>query len=74
MTGDYTPAQKQALFRKVVSLSSLINFGGNLLASRVDAEELKYSTHLILKLGVALDEAMRWSFSRFNSGVMEFNV
>jgi len=48
-------------------------FGGTLLASRVIAEELMYSSHLILKLGDALAVAISCSFSKLSSGDIEFN-
>jgi hypothetical protein len=67
-----TPAQKHALARKFANLSSLMGLGGSLRASRVEADELKYSSHFILNAGDALEVAMSCSFSKFNSGESEF--
>jgi hypothetical protein len=50
-----------------------MGFGGTLLASRVIAEELMYSSHFILKLGDALAVAISCSFSKLSSGDTEFN-
>ena len=69
-----TPAQKLALARKFANLSSLMGLGGSLRASRVEADELKYSSHFILNAGDALEVAMSWSFSKLSSGESEFRV
>lgn len=71
---ELTPAHQQAFARKMVSLSSLISFGGSLRASRVAGDALKNSNHLILKLGDALAVAMSWSFSKVSSGAEELIV
>ena len=41
------PAQKHVLARKFANFSSLMGLGGSLRASRVEADELKYSSHFI---------------------------
>ena len=71
---ELTPAQKHAFARKFANLSSLMGLGGSLRASRVEADELKYSSHLILNAGDALEVAMSCSFSKLRSGESEFNV
>jgi len=48
--------------------------GGSLRTSRVAAEELKNSSHLILDVDEALDVAISWSFSSVSSGDIEFIV
>jgi hypothetical protein len=53
-----TPAQKLALDRKFINLSSLMGLGGSLQASRVEADKLKYSSHFIFYAGDALEVAM----------------
>jgi hypothetical protein len=47
---------------------------GSLRASRVDAEELKYSNHLILEAGDAFAVAINCNFSKLSSGVIELRV
>jgi hypothetical protein len=69
-----TPAQKHALARKFANLFSLMGLGGSLRASRVEADELKYSSHFILNAGDALEVAMSCSFSKVSSGESEFRV
>jgi hypothetical protein len=69
-----TPAQKLALARKFANLSSLMGLGGSMRASRVEADELKYSSHFILNVGDALEVAMSCSFSKLSSGESEFRV
>jgi hypothetical protein len=69
-----TPVQKHALARKFANLSSLMGLGGNLRASRVAADELKYSSHFILNAGDAFEVAMSCSFSKLSSGESEFKV
>ena len=51
-----------------------MGLGGSLRASRVEADELKYSSHFILNAGDALEVAMSWSFSKLSSGETEFRV
>ena len=43
-------------------------------ASRVEADELKYSSHFILNVGDALEVAMSCSFSKLSSEESEFKV
>ena len=69
-----TPAQKQAFAKKFANLSSLIGLGGSFRASRVEADELKYSSHFIFIAGDALEVAMSCNFSKLRSGESEFNV
>ena len=69
-----TPAQKQALARKALSFSSVVGLGGSLRASRVDADELKYSNHLTLVAEDAFAVTINCNFSMFNSGVIEFRL
>jgi hypothetical protein len=66
-----TPSQKHAFVRNACNFSSLVGLVGTLRASRVDAEELKYSNHLILAAGDALAVAINCNFSRFSSGAIE---
>jgi hypothetical protein len=68
------PFQKHALAKNACNFSSLMGLVGNLRASRVDAEELKYSSHLILEEGDAFAVAINCSFSKLNSGVIELRV
>jgi hypothetical protein len=51
-----------------------MGLGGSLRASRVEADELKYSSHLILHAGDNLEVAMSWSFSKLSFGESEFKV
>ena len=51
-----------------------MGLGGSRRASRVEADELKYSSHLILNAGEALEVAMSCSFSKLSSGESEFIV
>jgi len=53
-----TPCQKHAFARKLANFSSLMGLGGSRRASRVEADELKYSSIRILNAGVALEVAM----------------
>ena len=69
-----TPAHKLALAKKFANLSSLMGLGGSLRASRVEADELKYSSHFIMNAEDALEVAMSWSFSKLSSGESEFRV
>jgi hypothetical protein len=69
-----TPAQKLALARKFINISSLMGLGGSLRASRVEADELKYSSHFILHAGDTLEVVMSLSFSKLSSGESEFKV
>ena len=71
---ELTPAQKQALARKTPSFSSFAGLGGSLRASRVDAEELKYSNHFTLVADDAFAVTIICNFSMFSSGVIEFRV
>ena len=73
-TSKLTPSQKHAFDRKFANLSSLMGLGGSLRASRVDADELKYSSNFILNAGDALEVAMSCSFSKFSSGDSEYKV
>lgn len=68
-----TPAQKHDFASQLVSLSSFTGFAGTFRASRVAAEELKNSSHLILDAGEAREVAIICNFSKFNSGETEFN-
>jgi hypothetical protein len=47
---------------------------GSLRASRVEADELKYSSHFILDAGDALEVAMSCNFSKLSFWESEFNV
>jgi hypothetical protein len=69
-----TPAQKHALAKNACNLSSLVGLAGTLRASRVDAEELKYSNHLILEAGDAFAVAINCNFSKLSSGAIELRV
>jgi hypothetical protein len=51
-----------------------VGFVGSLRASRVDAEELKYSNHLILEAGEDFAVAINCNFSKLSSGVIELRV
>ena len=51
-----------------------MGLGGSLRASRVEAEELKYSSNVILNAGDALEVAMSCNFSKLRSGKSEFRV
>jgi hypothetical protein len=62
------------LAKNACNFSSLVGFVGNLRASRVDAEELKYSSHLILEEGDAFAVAINCNFSRLSSGLIELRV
>ena len=69
-----TPSQKHAFDRNACNFSSLVGLIGSLRASRVDAEELKYSNHLILEAGDAFAVAINCNFSRLSSGAIELRV
>ena len=69
-----TPSQKHALDRNACNFSSLVGLVGNLRASRVDAEELKYSNHLILEADDIFTVAINCNFSKLSSGVIELSV
>jgi hypothetical protein len=47
---------------------------GSLRASRVDAEELKYSNHLILEVDDVFPIAINCNFSKLSSGAIELRV
>ena len=68
------PFQKHALARKFVNFSSLMDFGGSLQALRVEADELKYSSHFIFTAAEALEVAMICGFSKLSSGESELRV
>ena len=69
-----TLAQKHVLAKKFTNFSSLMGLGGSLRASRVEADELKYSSHLILNDGDNLEITIRCNFSKLRSGESEFRV
>ena len=69
-----TPSQKHALAKKACNFSSLVGLVGSLRASRVDADELKYSNRLIFEAGDAFAVAIKCSFSKLSSGVIELKV
>ncbi len=73
---DYvlTPSQKHAFDRNACNFSSLVGLIGSLRASRVAAEELKYSNHLILAAGDAFAVAINCNFSRLSSGAIELRA
>jgi hypothetical protein len=47
---------------------------GSLRASRVDAEELKYSNHLIFEADDVFAVAINCNFSKLSSGAIELKV
>ena len=69
-----TPSQKHAFAKNDCNFSSLVGLTGSLRASRVDAEELKYSNHLILEAGEAFAVAINCNFSKLSSGAIELRV
>ena len=69
-----TPAQKHAFVRKFDNFSSLMGLGGSMRASRVEGDEFKNSSNLILNAREALAVAMSCSFSKLSSGESEFRL
>ena len=63
-----------ALAKKDCNFSSLVGLVGSLRASRVDAEELKYSNHLIFEAGEDFAVAINCNFSKLSSGAIELSV
>jgi hypothetical protein len=66
-----TPSQKQALARNACNLSSFVGLAGSLRASRVHADELKYSNHLIFEAGDVFAVTINCNFSKLSSDVIE---
>ena len=56
------------------NLHNNTNLVGSLRASRVDAEELKYSNHLILEVGDVFAVTINCNFSNLGSGVIELRL
>jgi hypothetical protein len=52
----------------------LVDLEGSLRASRVDAEELKYSNHLTFEAADAFAVTINCNFSMLSSGVIEFRL
>ena len=67
-------SQKHALAKNTCNFSSLVGIVGSLRASRVDADELKYSNHLIFEAGDVFAIAITCNFSKLSSGVIELRV
>jgi hypothetical protein len=63
-----------ALAKNDCNFSSLVGLVGSLRASRVNAEELKYSNHLIFEAGEVFAVAIICNFSKLSFGVIELRV
>ena len=60
-----------ALASQMANFSSLTGLGGIFQASRVAADKLKNSSHLILAAAQAFAMTMSYNFSIVNSGLVE---
>ena len=65
---------KTCLGEECLQFLLVVGLVGSLRASRVDAEELKYSNHLILEAGDAFAVAINFNFSKLSSGAIELRV